>query len=372
MSFVDFIKAILYPPAPPDYNAYYGDLLSTAGVLFGLAFAGLLFVIQSGFVSFKFSRRMFLEVYVHFGRGLLVSLAYLTVLPIAILHFPFYSRFFTFLYYIFAILYAKAVLDHYRQLGYIHTLMSTAFVPSSFGRVRKYFRYIWNLGRSAVFVLILILVVILGYPVIVSVAESGSWTITQKGFFYSSILILFHVALRITNFIPEFFKLSNQEFDSAHEPSTARPDDKVSIDYVVEKIALKTFLLDHGVSELDRQTPKTFLDGEISLDFLTDRDGGEAWFNARISVTNPTNVDVHDEVCQYAIRMFDLFAQSQVDINQFVISFHIKITGDRKPRNMFFRTTRAELETVLLHKADAVKAATSLDNILFDDLFRNL
>ncbi len=372
MSFVDFIKAAIHPPAPADFSAYYGDLLSTAGVLFGLAFAALLFVIQSGFASFKFSRRMFLEVYVHFGRGLLISLAYLTVLPFAMLHFPFYSRFFTFLYYLFAILYAKAVLDHFRQLGYIHTLMSTAFVPPSFGSVRRYFRYISNLGGTAVFGLSSVLLVLLGYPVIVSIADGGSWTITQKGFFYSSILVLSHVVLRITSFIPEFFKLSNQELDYAQEPSAAKPDDVTSIDYSVEKMALRQFLLDHGVRELDAQSPITFLDGELALVIQADREGAEAWFNADVTATNPTIVEVRDQVCQYAMRLFQLFADSQVDINQIVISFHIRIDGDTKSRNMFFRTTRSELETVLSNKADAVIAATSIDNILFDDLFRNL
>lgn len=366
------MDTFLHPPTPADYNAYYGDLLSTAGMLFGLAFVALLFVIQNGFASFQFSRRMFLEVYVNFGRSLLISLAYLILLPLAMLHFPFYPAFFSVLYYLFAALYAKSVLDHYRQLGYMHTLFSKAFVPASYGPARQYFRYISNLGCAMVSGLCILLLALLVYPVIISVTDTGSWTITQKGFFYSSIFVLCHVILRVTNFIPEFFKLSNQELDCAEEPSSARPNDDTSIDYAVERDALRQFLLDHGVTELEPLEPTRFLDGELSLALLMDREAAETWFNANITVKNPTNVEIRDHVCQYAIRLFQLLAQSKVDINQFVISFHIRISGDKKSRKMFFRTTRSELEDVLPQKDDPVKAATSIDNILFDDLFRNL
>jgi len=366
------MSTLFYPPAPPDYAAYYGDLLSTAGVLFGLAFAALLFVIQSGFASFQFSRRMFLEVYVKFGRSLLISLAYLTLLALAMLHFPFSPAVFSIVYYLFAVLYAKSVLDHYRQNGYIHTIFSKAFVPASYGPARQYFRYISNLGCATVVGLCMLLFALLVYPIIISIAKSGSWTITQKGFFYSSVLILCHAILRVAGFIPEFFKLSNQELDSAQEPSAARPDDDTSIDYPLERRALKQFLVDHGVAELDALQPTGFLDGELTLDLMVDREGSEAWFNANVSVANPTNVEIRDGVCQHAVRLFHLLAQSKVDINQFVISFHIRIAGEQKSRNMFFRTTRSELESVLQQKDNPVQAATSIDNSLFDEIFRNL
>lgn len=370
--FARFINLILYPPPPADYSAYYSDLLATAGVLFGLAFAALLFVIQSGFASFKFSRRMFLEVYVCFGRSLLISLAYLTLLPFALLYLPYYPTFLSFVYYLFALLYAKTVLDHYRQLGYIHTLSSTAFVPGSYGPVRRYFRYISNLGPVALVGLWAILIGLLVYPVVVSVADGGSWTITPKGFFYSSILVLCHAVLRVTSFLPEFFKLSNQELDFAQEPAAARPDTEDSVDYSVERHALRQFLIDHGVAELDPLTPSTFLDGEVTLDLLEDRAGAEAWFNAKVAINTPTNVEIRDHVCAYAIHLMGLLAESKVDVNQFVISFHIRIAGHEKSRKMFFRTTRLELDTVLTEKEDPVKAATSIESHLFDDLFRNL
>ena len=79
---------ILNPPTPIELDEFYKTLLSVSGVMFGIAFAAMLFVLQSGFTTFKFSRRMFLELYLHFGRQLLYSLAYLTAAPFIILYFP--------------------------------------------------------------------------------------------------------------------------------------------------------------------------------------------------------------------------------------------------------------------------------------------
>jgi len=67
-------KNLLNPPSIVDYSDYFKTLLTLSGVLLGLAFTALIFVIQSGFASFKFSRRMFLEQYVVFGRNLLSTL----------------------------------------------------------------------------------------------------------------------------------------------------------------------------------------------------------------------------------------------------------------------------------------------------------
>ncbi|WP_417750268.1 hypothetical protein [Rosistilla oblonga] len=367
----ELINAVLNPPLPKEVDAYYENLLNTSGMLFGLAFAGLLFVIQSGFSSFKFSRRMFLEVYVRFGRGLLVSLAYLTVLPFAMLHFPYFPRIYTVAYIFFAFVYGKAVLDHLRQLGYIHTLSTPAFVPQSFGALRAYFRFITNIGWPVRLVGLPLLLLLLVYPLLISLA-SGSWTITEQGFVYSSVVLLLHAVARITSFIPEFFKMSNLELESARIPEEASQEYGVKIDYRIERKTLRKFLEIRGVAELDHSKPKIFLDGDATLELLVDRDGPEAWFNATVSVKNPPREELHGELCCYAIQILGLCAESTVDINEFVISINVHIHGRDGQLNMFFRTNRAELDTVFTKGQDAVTRVRSLRNTLFDEIFRDL
>lgn len=316
---MQILDAIFHPPVPPEYSPYYRDLLATAGVLFSVAFAALLFVIQSGFATFRFSRRMFLEVYVHFGRSLLLSLGYLMLLPFAMLHLPFYPTLYTVVYFVFALLYGKAILDHYRQRGYIYTLFSKAFIPASYGPVRSYFRTIANLGFAQTITLLLFLFGLLVYPVFVSIMDDGPWAMTRKGFFYSSIMVLCHAVVSVTFFIPEFFELSTQELESAREPSASTDGGGTPVDFTAERTLLQRFLLRHGRQELDPTTPVKFLDGELASNFLTDREGAEAWFNVYITVKNPSNVQIRDQVSSYAIEFFDLLAKSQVDINQFVL-----------------------------------------------------
>lgn len=366
---VALIDIFLNPQAPQDYESYYTNLLSTAGVLFGLAFTALLFVLQSGFSSFKYSRRMFLEVYASFGRSLLIGLAYLTVLPIASLHFGFHPNSYTILYLLFSSLYAKSLLDHARNNGYIKTLSTSAFVPASYGPVRQYFRYIWNLGPLAFIGISFLLASLLAYPMLISFHEKNTWTLSEKGLFYSSLLILFHSILRVTNFIPEYFNLSNLELDYSNRPTSDESDEN-PINYRTELHALETFLLSHGCEDL--KSAKVFLDGKLQLYLDTERGNGDAWFTAIVNVHNPTNVLIRDQVCCYAVELLRLLKQSKVDINHFVISFQIAVRGECNSRNIFIRSTRAEMDEKLGGSASPVDIVSSLKTTLFDELYRNL
>ncbi len=140
------MDVILNPPLPIAIEEFYKTLLSVSGVLFGIAFAAMLFVLQSGFSSFKFSRRMFLELYLHFGRQLLYSLAYITASPFLVLFFPNSAVAVSWLYGLYFIFFLNATLDYAKEEGYIITIHSKKYVPSHYGRRRAYFRYIANRG----------------------------------------------------------------------------------------------------------------------------------------------------------------------------------------------------------------------------------
>lgn len=102
------LETLLNPPAIPDIADYFKTLLSVSGVLLGLAFTALLFVLQSGFASFQVSRPMFLELYALFGRHLLIVLSFLTVMPIGIVYFPAGSTVLSAAYYVFALFFIKS------------------------------------------------------------------------------------------------------------------------------------------------------------------------------------------------------------------------------------------------------------------------
>jgi len=366
------IESIFDPPGINDYIDYFKTLLSVSGVLFGLAFTALIFVLQSGFASFKFSRRMFLELYSVFGRNLLFTLSYLTLIPLGIIYLGNHSRFLSVVYYLFSIILIKSLLDFYKHLGYIHTIFSTKFVPSRYGRFRKYFRYIKNLGFFPVLFLLIFLFIFTVYPVVISYRENHSFLLTIKGYFYSTLILLTFSMLRIVNFIPQFFTLSNKEIETKTEAQSTSDSSESSIDYTKEKSALREYLIKHGLGELSSFEPRGFLEGTLSVNFLDHVNSPEAWFNINVEVPNADIFEIRQAVCEYAYTLFKLLHTSMIDINSFVLSFHIKAGGEKSSRNIFFRTTRPEMDSLFsaLNK-DTVTTMMSLKNKLFDPLFRN-
>lgn len=362
------MDVILNPPLPIVIEEFYKTLLSVSGVLFGIAFAAMLFVLQSGFSSFKFSRRMFLELYLHFGRQLLYSLAYITASPFLVLFFPNSAVAVSWLYGLYFIFFLNATLDYAKEEGYIITIHSKKYVPSHYGRRRAYFRYIANRGvlKNTLFLLPVILLIM--YPYIISLINTGVLYLTKAAVFYSCLLPLLYTLYKITKFIPEFFIYTGMEMSaSSRDPSEERSKEEKQQN-IVEKRVLMEHLINHGLSELNPITPRKFIDGEISVIFLDKNDNDEAWFNVNVNISNVTPNQVRSSVLSYAHALAKRLHESRVSINTFVLSFHIRIRK-QPSRNMFFRMSRSELEEVFSAGLDQPEDIAGLKNVLFDELF---
>jgi len=361
----------LNPPGLADfqYIEFYKTLLSVSGVLFGLAFGGMLFILQSGFTTFTFSRKMFLRLYLHFGRQILFGLAFLTTLPFFILYFPSAgnTQVVSVIYFIFLSLFLNVTLDYAKEQGYIKTLFSKKFVPKHYGRIRTYFRYIKNRGFLVNLLFLYPVIFILIYPYIISYTETQSCWLTKKSLFYSCMLILGYCLLKITKFIPDFFNYTEMEIEAQSQPSELSEDEKTK--NLKEKQHLKLFLLDRGIQELDPIEEIEFLDGNLAVNFLESKDNSEAWFNISIDVNNETPDIIRDETYQYACRFLSLINDSLTDINSFVLSFHIRIEKGNS-RNIFIRTSRSELKSIFAPGINCMDQIPSLKNILIDELFR--
>lgn len=186
------MDVILNPPLPIALEEFYKTLLSVSGVLFGIAFAAMLFVLQSGFSSFKFSRRMFLELYLHFGRQLLYSLAYLTAAPFLALFFSDSLAVISWLYALYFVYFLNATLDYAKEEGYILTIHSTKYVPRHYGRIRTYFRYIANRGALRNISFLLPVILFLVYPYAISIIDTDSLYLTKTAIFYSCLIPLLY------------------------------------------------------------------------------------------------------------------------------------------------------------------------------------
>ncbi|WP_156018316.1 hypothetical protein [Thiomicrospira pelophila] len=363
------METILNPPLPIALEEFYTLLLSVSGVLFGIAFAAMLFVLQSGFSSFKFSRRMFLELYLHFGRQLLYSLAYLTAAPFLVLFFSDSFAMISWLYALFFLYFLRATLDYAKQEGYILTIHSNKPVPGHYGPIRTYFRYIANRGALKNTLFLLPVILFLVYPYAISIIETGSLYLTKTAIFYSCLIPLLYTLYKITKFIPEFFVYTGMEMSARSQNYSEEQSDEQKRQNIIEKQALSKFLTNHGVSELNVATPRHFIDGDISVNFLDKQDNDEAHFNVNVNVSNVTPEQVRSNVLEYAHALAKRLHESKVSINTFVLSFHIRI-GNQSSRNIFLRVSRNELDKIFAIGKDRPEDMAKLKNVLFDELFR--
>lgn len=358
---------LVVPAVAIDYNSFFAAVLSVSGVLFGLSFTALLFVIQTGFSSFQYSRRMFLELYVHFGSGLLVGLAYLTLISLLSQYAWDYRWLVNLTYLSMMWLYVRSMFKHQSHIGYIHTINSTKFIPRSYGKLRSFFRYITNLGIIPTSILLLVSAFIAGYPLLASYCDASGLFLTKSGLYFSALLVLAHSLLKVTRFIPEFFSISNQELDF-NRP--ANKEEESNIDYVAEKEAYKRYLEGHQYKEIGVLNKRPFLDGTVWIEVLS-TEKPEIWTNIHIKVNDVTPDSVVNSVCDYAYELLTRFVQSRVDVNSIALSFHVSIEGDSKnSRNLFFRSNRSEFSSVMEDIDGKSEFPAKIKNCLFDELFR--
>ncbi|HGF7496847.1 TPA: hypothetical protein AB5A57_003477 [Vibrio cholerae] len=93
------------PALPSNIDSFYETLISVAGVLLGIGFAAILFILQSGFSSFKYTRVMLIELYLYYGKQILLILIYLTLIPLMALYLPNEYKLISVLHFIFVCFY---------------------------------------------------------------------------------------------------------------------------------------------------------------------------------------------------------------------------------------------------------------------------
>ena len=363
------MESIFNPPIPMALDEFYKIILSVSGVLFGIAFAAMLFVLQSGFTSFKYSRRMFLGLYLHFGRQLLYALAYLTAAPLFMLSFENAEYFVNWIYALFLVCFMNASLDYAKEEGYIITINSSKYVPRSYGRVRAYFRLIYNRGfLKNLFSLVPIFCLLL-YPYLISIVEGQTVKLSQDAVFYSCLTVFVYSLYKITKFIPEFFIYTDMELASSSQVSNEEQSEEEKSKNFTEGVALKEYLIKRGVKELEHATSYTLNDGELTVNFTPNRDRSDAWFNIYVAIRSSSPASIRQEVLIYAYKLAKLLHLSKAEVNVFVLSFHIDIKDD-VTRSMFFRFDRPELDKIFAIGKDDPENMAKIKNVLFDELFK--
>lgn len=349
-----------------DLNTFYSNVLTTSGVLLGLAFAAMTYILENGFSSFKFNRMMFLKLFTEFGKMLLYILSYLVISSFLYLSIN-NPEIQSVVYYIFVIVFLKSLLDYNKHRGYIYTISSNKFVPRHYGAIRAYFRSILNLGIFNTIILGVQTSIFILLPIIYSYSATHSWILNQQSLSFSSGAFLIYSVFIIARFIPQFASIARQEYESINPTENFEHEQpEVSIDYKTEKESLNQYLESHEIV-LRQPVGIEKLSSHLII-YPTDNDSPEAWFNIRIDNPKGSVNTIRQIIDEQAFNLFRLLSDANADINSFVLSFHIYIDNDS--RNIFFRATKIELSTIKHLTREMF--LSKLKNKMYDDLFRDL
>lgn len=344
-----------------DYNKYFEYQLSLSGTILGLVVATSTFILQSGFTSFQYSRSMFLKYYVQQSKFIFLSLAYNIIFPALILYINLDERFLFFLHLIFALIFSKYFLDFYSHKGYIVTIHTNKFNPFK-NNILKYFRYIYNLGFLHLTLIYGTIYFIFFYPL----HFNKAWNLNFHQVYMSTVSCLLFSIITVIRIIPQFFTFSEQEYESKTKNEVT---DNLEVDVSRENEILREILIKNGRKELDGIVQNKKFD---SLFVNMPSNKREAFFVIHIEVKNKNVFEIVNLLEHYSYEFFIELSDISVDVNNFVLSYFIKIKGEKKTRNYFIRASRKEINELKIKFTEPKSFIENLSNKLIDELFRNL
>ncbi len=342
-----------------DYDKYFESQLALSGTILGLIVATSTFILQSGFTSFQYSRSMFVKYYVHQSKFIFLSLTYNILFSIIILYLNVTPKLLFFIHIFFSLVFSKYFLDFYSHKGYIITLHSEKFNPHKEGLLR-YFRYIRNLGILQNIIIYGTIYIVFFYPL----HFNEPYNFNNHQVYMTTISCLVFSVLVIIKIIPQFFEFSEQEYKSKTKNELI---DNIDVDISKENIILKELLIKNGRKELkEHLKTNQFEDIFVSMP----ENNKEAFFVINIELTGKNIYEIISSIEKYSYDFFIELSNTHVDVNNFVLSYFIKIDGEQKSRNYFIRANRNEIDK--LKSFTEKEFINKINNKVIDELFRNI
>jgi hypothetical protein len=343
-----------------EYGNYFENQLILSSTLLGLLIATSTFLLQSGFSSFEYSRTMFLKYYVRLTKFLFLLLAYNIIISIVFLYLERSSSIAFLIHSLFSLIFIKYFLDFYSHKGYIHTLFSAKFNPRK-SRIRKYLRYITNLGFVQILVIIILLSIVIIYPF--WLGNFGFFT-ERQGFISTVISFVFCV-VSLIRILPQFFNFSEQEYKQKQNNELSK---EIQVDIAQELSILKETLLKNGRKELEGIIPTENIKGEIQVHLSDKKD--EAFFVINVWLRSSNVEQIVRWIEKYSYVFFKELNDTNVDINSFVLSYILRIDGMDESKMYFIRAKRTELEESFRKTNTPTEFVNTIKNKLIDELFR--
>ncbi|MBH1959274.1 MAG: hypothetical protein I8H68_04120 [Flavobacteriia bacterium] len=143
----------------------------------------------------------------------------------------------------------------------------------------------------------------------------------------------------------------------------------IEVDITKENEILKDLLIKNGRKEFQQHIKTNEFE---SLFVYTPSNKKEAFFVIDIQFLNKNIYEITEAIEKYSYDFFIELSNTHVDINNFVLSYFIKIDTKTNSRNYFIRASRNEIDELnkkLLGKKDFID---QLKNKVVDELFRNI
>lgn len=361
---------IFVPEITVKYPEYFQNLLNISASLLGILIAATTFILQSGFQSFKFSRVLFLEYYVKLSKVLFSIFGYFIFISIKCLYFDSYDKVGLFIHLIYSIMFIKYLLDYFNHKGLILVHFSTKFAPAHYSSIRRYFRLIYNLGYLSNVLLYSTIFLFTFYPLFVSFDEVGRLCFNSKSAFLSSILLFLYSVIILIKIMPDFFEFNYKEQTSLETPEDITEEEGER--FKSEQKSLRSWLIKMYPNFYNEQNPPKILDKEL-INILYLSNNPVAHFNITVKDIDSSDTSlIRREIENYAFRFYKILSKSRVDINTFILSFHITLKEDTSSRNIFLRLTRTELEDLITKNLNPRDFVKNIKNRVIDDLFKNI
>jgi hypothetical protein len=345
-----------------DYKKYFGDQLILSSTFLGLLMATSIFLLQSGFSTFEYSRIMFLKYYVRLTKFLFLLLGYNITLSSVFLYTNLNQHVVYIIHLIFSLIFIKYFLDFYSHKGYIATFFTNKFNPFK-SRLGKYFRYITNLGLIQVVIILILIAIVVFYPLLLG--KFGEFTERQG--FISTVIAFAFCVISLIRIIPEYFSLSEQEYKHKENNELSK---QIETDLSQELLILKDLLIKNGRAELESKIKFKLLDGEIQS-LLSDKKD-EAFFVINLWAKTTDVNKIVRVIEKYSYDFFRELVDTNVDVNSFVLSYFVRIAGLDSSKTYFVRAKRVELENVFSRTSNSELFIKTIKNKVIDDLFRNV
>jgi len=223
-----------------------------------------------------------------------------------------------------AYFFIKYLLDFYSHKGYIVTMDSNKFNPykTSF---RRYIRFITNLGIIQFILIIGFVFLVVIYPLVIA-TELG---FTARQAFIATIISFAYSVSRSLELSLNIFSFTEMEYKNKENNELKK---EIEVDVSKELTILKDILIKFGRDELT--TRKQFGDlGEIEVHLSEKKE--EAFFVITLYLHSSNINEIVESIETYAFGFFNDLRNTTVDINNFVLSYFVKIDGVFAIKNLF-------------------------------------